>query len=179
MTTFFVPLGLKNWFQDLGIHRVIELDWWDQYEEGGLKIVAVPVQHWSKRSFFSRNKTLWAGWVIQVAGFRFLFVGDTGYSAHFKETGDRLGPFDLCSIPIGAYEPRWFMRHHHINPEESVQVHLDVKCEKSVAIHWGTFILTDEPLDEPPAKLEEAKRQKGVPEGEFIVLEHGETIILK
>ena len=177
-TIFFVPLGLKSWFEDLGIERVVELDWWEEYAEEDLRITAVPVQHWSKRSLFSANKTLWAGWVIQANNFRFFFVGDSGYTPHFKEIGEKLGPFDLAAIPIGAYAPRWFMRPHHISPEEAVQVHLDVGSKKSVAIHWGTFILSDEPLDEPPKKLEKAKKEKGLSDEEFVVLKHGETIVL-
>jgi L-ascorbate metabolism protein UlaG (beta-lactamase superfamily) len=178
-TRFFVPLGLKSWFKRLGITRVFELDWWDEKEENGVKIIAVPVQHWSKRGLFSRNKTLWAGWVIQTNDFRFFFAGDSGYTPlFFKEIGLKLGPFDLSAIPIGAYEPRWFMRHHHLSPEEALQVHLDVRSKKSVAIHWGTFILTDEPLDEPPKRLEKAKKEKGLSKEEFLVLKHGETIIM-
>lgn len=177
-TTFFVPLGLKSWFEDLGMRQVVELDWWEEYTEENLRITAVPVQHWSKRSLFSTNKTLWAGWVIQSNNFRFLFIGDSGYTPHFKEIGRKLGPFDLAAIPIGAYEPRWFMRPHHICPEEAVQVHLDARSQKSVPIHWGTFILSDEPLDEPPKRLEKAKKERGLSEEEFIVLKHGETIVL-
>lgn len=177
-TTFFVPLGLKTWFEKLGINRVIELDWWDQHDERDLEIIAVPVQHWSKRGLSSRNKTLWAGWVIRSTHFRFLFVGDSGYTPHFKEIGNKLGPFDLSAIPIGAYEPRWFMRHHHVTPEEALQIHLDVGSKKSVAIHWGTFILTDEPLDEPPERLSKEREQNGVAPEDFLVLKHGETIIL-
>lgn len=177
-TLFFVPLGLKRWFEKLGIERVIELDWWDNYETDGFTVTTVPVHHWSKRTLFSRNKTLWAGWVIQSGDFRFFFVGDTGYSPVLKEIGDRFGGFDLAAIPIGAYEPRWFMRHHHINPEEAVQVHLDIRSRLSVAIHWGTFILTDEPLDEPPVRLKKAMQEKRVPEKAFRVLKHGETMIL-
>ncbi len=177
-TLFLVPLGLKSWFEGLGIKRVIELDWWDNHTEADLKITAVPVQHWSKRGLLSRNRTLWAGWVIQANDFRFFFSGDTGYAPHFREIGDRLGPFDVSAIPIGAYEPRWFMRHYHITPEEALQIHLDVRSKKSVAIHWGTFILTDEPLDEPPKRLEEAARENGRSEEEFLILKHGETIML-
>ncbi len=177
-TLFLVPLGFKSWFEGLGIKRVIELDWWDRHEEADLKITAVPVQHWSKRGLSSRNKTLWAGWVIQANDFRFFFAGDTGYAPHFKEIGDKLGPFDLSAIPIGAYEPRWFMRHHHITPEEALQIHLDVRSKKSVAIHWGTFILTDEPLDEPPRRLTKAIRENERSEEEFLILKHGEIILL-
>ena len=177
-TLFLVPLGLKSWFVGLGIKRVIELDWWVNHTEADLKITAVPVQHWSQRGLLSRNRTLWAGWVIQANDFRFFFSGDTGYAPHFREIGDKLGPFDLSAIPIGAYEPRWFMRNYHINPEEALQIHLDVRSKKSVAIHWGTFILTDEPLDEPPKRLEEARRENGRSEEEFLILRHGEIIVL-
>ena len=144
-----------------------------------LEIIAVPVQHWSKRELFSRNKTLWAGWVIIADRFRFFFVGDSGYAPVFKDIGKRLGPFDLAAIPIGAYEPRWFMRHHHVNPEEALQIHLDIGSKKSVAIHWGTFILTDEPLDEPPVRLEKALVDKNLPKDSFMVVKHGETILLE
>ncbi|MFC1856720.1 MBL fold metallo-hydrolase [Thermodesulfobacteriota bacterium] len=178
-TLFLVPLGLKKWFTKIGIRRVSELDWWDRHDLPDLTVVAVPVHHWSKRSLFSRNTTLWAGWVIRSERFRFFFCGDTGYAPIFKEIGRKIGPFDLSAIPIGAYEPRWFMRHHHITPEEAVQIHLNVCSGKSVAIHWGTFILTDEPLDEPPQRLEKALREEGIGPNEFQVLQHGETIILK
>jgi len=143
-----------------------------------MKVTAVPMQHWSKRTPFSRNGTLWAGWVVEVEGFRFLFVGDSGYGPHFREIGDRLGPFDLSAIPIGAYEPRWFMKDHHMNPEESVMVHRDVRSRKSVAMHWGTFVLTDEPLDEPPVRLAAALKDAAIAESDFLVLQHGETVLL-
>jgi L-ascorbate metabolism protein UlaG (beta-lactamase superfamily) len=163
-TRFYVPLGLKSWFAIREIDQVVELDWWDRQQDGNLEIIAVPVQHWSKRSIFSRNKTLWAG--------------DTGYAPHFKEIGNKLGPFDLAAIPIGAYEPRWFMRKHHVNPEEAVQIHKDVKSRKSMGIHWGTFILTDEPLDEPPRRLATALQENRISKQDFLVLKHGETIFL-
>ena len=177
-TRFYVPLGLKKWFAIRGLDQVIEMDWWDRRQDGHFEVIAVPVQHWSKRSMFSRNKTLWAGWVIKSNAFQFIFVGDTGYAPHFKEIGEKLGPFDLAAIPIGAYEPRWFMGKHHVNPEESVQIHKDVVSKKSVAIHWGTFILTDEPLDEPPKRLAAAMRENRIPGDDFVVLQHGQTIIL-
>ena len=177
-TRFYVPLGLKKWFTRRGVEQVIEMDWWDRSQNGRLEIIAIPVQHWSKRSLFSRNKTLWAGWVIKADDFRFIFVGDTGYTPDFKAIGKKLGPFDLAAIPIGAYEPRWFMARHHVNPEESVQIHKDIGSKKSVAIHWGTFILTDEPLDEPPEKLAVALQQNQISPEDFLVLKHGETIIL-
>ena len=177
-TTFYVPLGLKGWFSRLGIKRVVELDWWERHVGRGPMVIAVPVHHWSQRGVFSRNKTLWAGWVVQSKDFRFFFCGDSGYSPVFKDIGQKLGPFDLAAIPIGAYEPRWFMRYHHISPEEALQVHLDIGSKKSVAIHWGTFILTDEPLDEPPKRMKKALKEKGLREGDFLILKHGETVVL-
>jgi N-acyl-phosphatidylethanolamine-hydrolysing phospholipase D len=177
-TTFFVPLGLKTWFENLGAKRVVELDWWESHMQEGLTITAVPVHHWSKRGLVPRNSTLWAGWVIDTGTFKFFFAGDSGYQPLFKEIGRKLGPFDLSLIPIGAYEPRWFMRHHHMSPDEAVQVHLDVRSKKSVAIHWGTFPLTDEPLDEPPKALAKARKASKLAEEAFLVLKHGETIVL-
>jgi N-acyl-phosphatidylethanolamine-hydrolysing phospholipase D len=178
-TTFFVPLGLKSWFENLGTRNVIEMDWWDERLKDGLEIICVPVRHWSQRIPFIRNRTLWAGWVIRNKEVSFLFAGDSGYTLHFKEIGERLGPFDIAAIPIGAYEPRWFMRHYHMNPQEAVQVHIDVKAKKSIGIHWGTFPLTDEPMDEPPKELQKARLAAGLPDDAFIVLKHGETIAIK
>jgi L-ascorbate metabolism protein UlaG (beta-lactamase superfamily) len=176
-TLFVVPLGLKGWFAKRGIENVVELDWWQETEVGGLTVTAVPVQHWSKRSLFGRNRTLWAGFAIRGAGFNFLFAGDSGYAPHhFREIGARLGPFDLAAIPIGAYAPRWFMGKNHVDPEESLQIHRDVRARRSVAIHWGTFVLTDEPLDEPPLRLRASREALGMAEEDFAVLRHGETI---
>lgn len=178
-TMFLVPLGLKRWFHDLGVLNVIEMDWWDVYNVGPLKIIATPMQHWGKRSPFSRNNHLWASWIVMSSDFRFYFGGDTGYSPHFKETGKRYGPFDLAALPIGAYEPRWFMKNHHINPEEAVKAHIDLRARRSIAMHWGTFMLTDEPLDEPPRRLRAAIKKAGIPLSDFIVLKHGETVDLE
>ncbi|MFC1829429.1 MBL fold metallo-hydrolase [Thermodesulfobacteriota bacterium] len=177
-TKYFVPLGLGRWFRNKGFNNVVELDWWDRYSDKDLDIIAVPVQHWSKRTLLSRNTSLWAGWVIRSKNFSFFFSGDSGYTPDFKDVGRRMGPFDLSAIPIGAYEPRWFMRDYHMSPEEALEVHLDVQSKLTVGIHWGTFILTDEPLDDPPARLENAMKNKGTPEEAFVVLMHGETIVV-
>jgi N-acyl-phosphatidylethanolamine-hydrolysing phospholipase D len=177
-TTFMGGLGLKSWFRSLGIERAIELDWWNKFQIDDWEVIAVPVHHWSQRTPLSRNMTLWAGWVVSFPDFRFFFAGDSGYTPIFKDIGQKLGPFDLSAIPIGAYEPRWFMKHHHIIPEEAVRVHLDSKSKKSVAIHWGTFILTDEPLDEPPKRLSKSLEKENVDQDAFVVLRHGETIVL-
>jgi N-acyl-phosphatidylethanolamine-hydrolysing phospholipase D len=171
---FFVPLGLKAWLAGEGITAVTELDWWDESECQGLKFTLVPVQHWSARTAWDRDKTLWGGWVIEQPAFRFFFAGDTGYSPDFRDIGERYGSFDLAALPIGAYEPRWFMSIMHANPEEAVQIHRDLHARYSVAMHWGTFILTDEPLDEPPVKLAQARAAVGLPPEAFFVMKHGE-----
>ncbi|MBI4083580.1 MAG: MBL fold metallo-hydrolase [Candidatus Lambdaproteobacteria bacterium] len=172
---FYVPLGLQAWFAEAGIVNVTELDWWEREQLDGLTVRAVPVQHFSSRTPFDRNRTLWAGWVVEAEGFRFFFAGDTGYSPDFADIHRRLGPMELAAIPIGAYAPRWFMRAMHVDPAEAVQVHQDLAARHSVAMHWGTFRLTDEPLDEPPRLLAEALRAKGIPAERFLVMRHGET----
>lgn len=146
---YFVPLGLKTWFDRRGITDVTELDWWTSVQVGDTTLHAVPVQHWSSRSPFDRNKSLWAGYVLDSPSLRTLFVGDSGYSDDFKAIAQRLGTVDLALVPIGAYDPRWFMKSAHMNPEEAVQVVKDIGATQAVGMHWGTFSLTDEPMAEP------------------------------
>jgi len=176
---FYVPLGLAAWFKDEGITTVTEMDWWDERDEAGLsarlKVHFVPAQHWSARSLWDRNQTLWGGFVVEHPRFRFLFTGDTGYSRDFADIGRRFGSFDLAAIPIGAYEPRWFMATQHVDPDEAVRIHQDVHARQSMAMHWGTFVMTDEPLDEPPQKLAQALIASRISADAFWVLRHGET----
>ena len=172
---FLVPLGLKSLLEDWGAKNVSELDWWQQVQRKGVTIQPTPVQHWSKRTFFDRNKTLWSGWMLKWNDFSFYFTGDAGYSDDFKETARKLGSPDLAAIPIGAYEPREFMKSAHINPEEAVLAFTDLGAKKAIGIHWGTFKLTLEPMTEPPVKLQEALKKSGVPKETFRVLKHGET----
>jgi len=171
---FFVPLGLKSLLEGWGAEHVTELDWWQQVRRKGVTIQPTPVQHWSKRTLFDRNKTLWSGWMFQWSDFSFYFAGDAGYSDDFKETAKRLGSPDLAAIPIGAYEPREFMKSAHINPEEAVKVFGDLGAKRAIGIHWGTFKLTLEPMTEPPLKLQKALQNSGVPEEKFRALRHGE-----
>ena len=160
---FFVPLGLRAWFAGRGVHNVTELDWWGSADAGGVKFTLAPVQHWSARSLWDRNETLWGGWRIDSSQGSFFFAGDTGYSEDFRDIRRRLGPVDYALLPIGAYEPRWFMSVMHVNPDEAVKIHRDLEAGHSVAMHWGTFVLTDEPMDEPPRKLAHALREAGIP----------------
>jgi N-acyl-phosphatidylethanolamine-hydrolysing phospholipase D len=177
-TPYFVPTGLGRWFQQLGRTHVQEFAWWDSKEWAGIRITSVPAQHFSSRTLWDRNRTLWCGWVIEAAGAKIYFAGDTGYCPVFKEIGARFGRFDLAAIPIGAYEPRWFMKPVHVNPEEAVKIHQDVNAKRSIGCHWGTFCLTDEPLAEPPQRLAEATRAAGLGPAEFTALKIGESVSL-
>jgi L-ascorbate metabolism protein UlaG (beta-lactamase superfamily) len=169
-----VPLKLKKLLQSFGASNVKELEWWESTSYKNLKIHSVPVQHWSNRSF-NTNKTLWCGWVFETNNFKCIFVGDTGYSKDFEAIQKKFGFMDLALIPIGAYAPRWFMKDHHCNIEEAIQIHKDLKSKHSVAMHWGTFQLTDEPMDEPPKLLKKLVVEKKLLEDEFIVMTHGES----
>jgi N-acyl-phosphatidylethanolamine-hydrolysing phospholipase D len=153
---FFVPLGLAKTLIGWGAKDVTELDWWQAATLDGIEILPTPVQHWSKRSFFDRNKSLWAGWMIKWSDFSFYFAGDSGYSDDFKETARRVGSPTLAAIPIGAYEPRDFMKAAHMNPDEALQTFVDLGAKYAVAIHWGTFKLTTEPMDEPTVRLRQS-----------------------
>jgi N-acyl-phosphatidylethanolamine-hydrolysing phospholipase D len=172
---FYVPLGLKAWFAARGIRNVVELDWWQHAEQDGVKLNAVPVQHFSSRGPFDRNATLWCGWVAEWPDFKLFFAGDSGYSRDFADIGQRFGGFDLSLIPIGAYDPRWFMRAMHVDPEEAVQIHLDVRSRQSIGMHWGTFVLTLEDPAEPPRRLATAVAEAGLDPASFTVMQHGET----
>jgi N-acyl-phosphatidylethanolamine-hydrolysing phospholipase D len=172
-----VPLNVRRWFTTRGIRNVIECDWWDTHAEKGMRFHCVPAQHFSGRAPWSdRNKSLWCGWVIDAPEGRVYFAGDTGYGPLFREIGARLGPMRLSLIPIGAYSPRWFMRGVHVDPAEAVQIHRDVRSQRSIGMHWGTFRLTSEPPAEPPIYLAHAAAAAGLAAGEFSVLRFGETI---
>ena len=175
---FLVPLGMKSWFANQGVANVEEYDWWDKTERLGLSFHFVPVQHWSSRTVTDRNASLWGGWVVEAPDYRFIFCGDTGYSKDFANIGKRFGYFDLAAIPIGAYEPRWFMKTQHVNPDESVMIHRDLRARQSMAIHWGTFVLTDELLTDPPPHLAAALDRQSIPRDAFWVFQHGEMRIL-
>lgn len=173
---FLVPLGVDALLKEFGVTKTQPMDWWDRYEVGELRMTFVPAQHWSARGLSDRNKTLWGGWVIEGAGKSVYFAGDTGYSRHFAEIGARFGGFDLALIPIGAYEPRWFMKDQHVNPDEAARIHIDVRSRLSVGVHWGSFELTDEALDKPRTDLATARQKYGIGDEQFIVLDIGQTL---
>ncbi|KAF8056443.1 Napepld [Scenedesmus sp. PABB004] len=158
---WYVPLGLKAWFTRRGITNVTELDWWQEAQHPGSKVrvTLTPAQHWSARGAFDRRATLWGGWAVVGEARRFWFAGDTGYCPVFPEIGERLGPFDLAAIPIGAYEPRGFMAPMHVGPEESVAIHREVRSRRSIGIHCCTFALTTAWSAMP----REQQRRRGAP----------------
>jgi N-acyl-phosphatidylethanolamine-hydrolysing phospholipase D len=172
---FLVPLGLGAWFSSIGVDGVEELDWWDSRKVGDVTFTATPVQHWSARTPFDMNRRLWAGWVIAGRDRRAFFAGDTGYYDGFRRIGERLGPFDIALVSIAAYEPASVMAHTHTTPEESLRIFADVGARTFVAMHWGTFDLADEPIDEPPRRLRAAARTQNVPDARVWILAHGET----
>ncbi|XP_041113404.1 N-acyl-phosphatidylethanolamine-hydrolyzing phospholipase D-like isoform X2 [Polyodon spathula] len=175
---WFVPLGLMDWMQKCGCENVIELDWWEENCVPGhdeVTFVFTPAQHWCKRTPTDDNRVLWGSWSVLGPGNRFFFAGDTGYCSAFEQIGKRFGPFDLAAIPIGAYEPRWFMKAQHVDPEEAVRIHIDVQAKCSLGIHWGTFALAYEFYLDPPVKLKEAMERYGLNHDNFFVLKHGES----
>lgn len=173
--------GLKNqkFLRDEGLATTEELDWWETRSVSKLKVHFVPTQHFSARTPFDRNETLWGSYVIQSSFGKIYFAGDTGYGTFFRLIEERFGPMDLSFIPIGAYLPRWFMGPIHLNPEESVKAHLDLQSKRSVGIHFGTFQLTDEGIDDPKADLEKALPEKGVSPEKFVVPKFGEGVDLE
>jgi L-ascorbate metabolism protein UlaG (beta-lactamase superfamily) len=158
--------------------RVHELDWWQGTRVGPAEVTCVPAQHFSSRTAWDRDKTLWCGFLVCVDGVTIYFAGDSGYSPQFRAIGDRCPGIDVALLPIGAYEPRWFMSPVHMNPDEAVRAHLDVRARLSIGMHFGTFQLTDEAIDEPVRALEAARCARGVTPEAFLTLGFGETAVL-
>lgn len=172
---FLVPLGMAAWFVDNGLPRVEELDWWQEREHRGVRFVCTPAQHFSQRSLWDGNRRLWASWAVLGRERRFYHGGDTGYFDGFKEIGRRLGPFDVAALPIGAYLPAAIMKWVHTTPEEAVQAFVDLDARTILGMHWGTFDLADEPLDEPPGRMLAEIRRRAIDPSRAWILKIGET----
>ena len=175
-TLFFIPAGDKRLLEKNNIKNVHEFKWWNSFKLKDFEFTFTPVKHWSKRGLFDRNKSLWGGWFIQHDDYSIYHAGDTGYSNDFIETKLRLGAPKYAFIPIGAYDPEWFMSDSHVNPEEAVQIMLDLEAEKGFGMHWATFTLTDEDTIEPKVRLENATTKLG--NLDFVSLVPGDVINL-
>ncbi|SET12104.1 MBL fold metallo-hydrolase [Thorsellia anophelis] len=174
----FAPLGLKSWFSQLGISNVIELDWWDDDSFEGIKITFTPAKHWSVRTLFDKNRSLWGGYTIKNSNVNFYFSGDSAYTESLHAIYDNLGPFDLICLPIGAYMPRWLMQLAHMDPQGAVKLYQYFGQPKVIPIHWGVFELGDESLDEPPIELSIALKDAGLAESNFFPFKIGQRIDL-
>ncbi|KEY58095.1 MBL fold metallo-hydrolase [Serratia sp. DD3] len=177
--TFVVPLGLKQWFSHYPAKRVVELDWWDSFTLDTTTFYATPARHWSMRTPWDHNHSLWCGWVIHHPELRFYFTGDTGYSERLVEIGTRLGPFDIAALPIGAYAPRWFMQEKHMDPQHSVRLYQQLNQPRVIPMHWGVFELADESLDEPPQQLMQALSDAGLEQHNFDLMKIGQRLDVK
>jgi L-ascorbate metabolism protein UlaG (beta-lactamase superfamily) len=172
------PVGNAPLVRSAEMRRVEELDWWQDAKTPPLSITLTPAHHFSARGALDRNRALWGGFVIGAGGRRIYFAGDTAYAPFFGDIRRRLGPFDLALLPIGAYEPRWFMQSVHMNPAEAVQAHLDLEAPESIGMHFGTFQLTTEGIDEPLRALEHAREAHNVPASRFRTIGFGESVHL-
>ncbi len=171
------PLGLKAWLEDRGVPRVVELDWWQGHAAaGGFEFVCAPARHWSSRWPWDRCRTLWGSWWVRAPRGSVYFGADTGWGPHFAEINARLGAPALALLPIGAYEPRWFMEPVHMNPDEAVRAHRALGSRRSLAMHHRTFCLTDEAIDAPERELALARMRHGVPDADFAAPAAGETL---
>jgi L-ascorbate metabolism protein UlaG (beta-lactamase superfamily) len=170
------PLGNGPLLRSTGLSRIEELDWWQTAASAPLPVTVTPAQHFSARGPFDRNRALWGGFAFRAAHLRRFFAGDTGYAPFFADIRDRLGAPDLSLLPIGAYEPRWFMKDVHMNPAEALRAHRDLGSAHSIAMHFGTFQLTTEGIDEPLRALDDVRRAQDIPAGEFHALDFGESL---
>ena len=179
---WFVPLGLARFLHRRGARRVTELDWWEEGTLGPLRIACAPARHYAARSALDHGRTLWASWSVRGPSLRAYFGGDSAWHPDFGQIGERHGPFDLALLPIGAYAPRWFMAALHMDAGEAVQAYRELCAPhgstgrtRFVPMHWGTFKLTDEPMDDPPRRAHAAWHAAGLPPAAYWPLAHGET----
>jgi len=171
---WYVPLGLARWFQDQGRKQVVELDWWQSVRHGRWTLTCLPAQHWSNRLGVARNSSLWCSWLLDSGERRYYFAGDTGYYHGFAEIGRRFPGIDVAFLPIGAYEPRWFMRYQHADPQEGYQAFVDLGARTMIPMHWGCFDLTNEPVDLAPKVLARVLEERGADRERVRILAVGE-----
>lgn len=173
------PLGNGRLLKSTGLRRVEEPDWWQKARTTALPITVTPAHHFSARGPFDRNRALWGGFLIDTNGRHIYFAGDTAYSPWFNEIRQHAGSIDLALLPIGAYEPRWFMKSVHMNPAEAVQAHLDLGATESIGMHFGTFQMAAEGIDEPLVALAKARAERHVPTSSIRTLGFGDSAYLR
>ncbi|ASA24183.1 MBL fold metallo-hydrolase [Paenibacillus donghaensis] len=196
-TTLVVPTGLKRKMLRKGFRSCVELEWWQEVTLAGVKLTFVPTQHWTRRTPFDTNTSHWGGYVLEPAQPEnhpdagedvqgearhklppnLYFAGDSGYFAGFKEIGSRFS-LHVALMPIGAYEPEWFMTSQHVNPEEAVQAFMDVGAELMIPMHYGTFRLADDTAREALDRMEAARVEQGIHEERIRTLGYGETLVV-
>jgi N-acyl-phosphatidylethanolamine-hydrolysing phospholipase D len=181
-TVWCAPLRLAAPLRKLGVKHVTECDWLDSAQPiPGARVECIPARHFSGRSVTDRNATLWCGWTLGAGSHRIYFAGDSAFHPDFAAIGERSGPFDAVLMPIGAYDPRWFMSAVHMDPEEAVAAFVALRSAHPshpcvmAAMHWGTFVLTDEPVDEPPRRARAAWEKSGMDPDALWIMAPGET----
>lgn len=171
-----VPLGDEKLLLKEGLTNVKAMDWWEEMRVKDIKMTFTPSQHWSARGLWDKNECLWGSFMIDSGIQKIYFGGDTGYGKHFIDIKNRLGAPDIALLPIGAYKPRWFMKFHHMDPMEAVQAHIDMSAKQSIAMHFGTFQMADEGINEPVVDLNRSLKELNLTYDEFLVLEEGESV---
>ena len=173
---YLVPHGMRRWFLKNGFPHVQQMEWWEQAQVGNTTMTFVPAQHWSRRGLTDMNTSWWGGFVMEHDDFRLYHAGDTAWFDGFREIGQRCGPLDVAMLPIGAYAPRWFMRHQHMDPDDALRAFTALEARLFVAMHWGTFKLTDEPLTEPPIRLRDLWHKQHLPQARLAIPAIGQTL---
>jgi N-acyl-phosphatidylethanolamine-hydrolysing phospholipase D len=180
---WFVPLGVGKWLEKKRVGNVSEHDWDDVIGWRGLQLTCIPAQHFSGRSLTDRDSTLWCGWTVRSGTDVIMFAGDTGLHPEFARIAEAYGPLSVAILPIGAYDPRWFMKPVHMDPDDAFEAYrsiLNVNADQRcvfIPSHWGTFVLTDEPADEPPMRLRQAWDDAGLPPENCVILRPGESFL--
>ncbi|WP_449601132.1 MBL fold metallo-hydrolase [Paenibacillus sp. Marseille-Q9583] len=184
-TTLVVPVGLKRKMLRKGFHNCVEMEWWQEIKLGKIKLSFVPTQHWTRRTPWDTNTSHWGGYILEPADSgnqksspNLYFAGDSGYFPGFKEIGSRY-KIDIALMPIGAYEPEWFMTSQHVNPEEAIQAFLDVGAETMIPMHYGTFRLADDTAREALDRMENARVKQAISEERIRTLGYGETLVVQ
>jgi L-ascorbate metabolism protein UlaG (beta-lactamase superfamily) len=173
--TFFVPIGLGNWLKRKGFSKTVEFNWWDERQMSGLTIAFVPAQHWAKRTLTDTNHSHWGGWIIQDSNQTLYFVGDSGYFEGFRDIGEKYA-IDYCLMPIGAYEPEWFMASQHVSPEDAVKAFINTRSKVMIPMHYGAYRLADDTPKEALDRLLAEWEKRKLDGKKLSIMKLGETI---